>query len=45
MGHVSIVSTAHYLALLEPVTRAASELFANHAAAIIAPSSAAEGVR
>ena len=45
MGHVSIVSTAYYLALLEPVTRAASERFADHVAAIIVPSSANGGVR
>ena len=30
MGHVSIVSTAYYLAFLEPVAEAASERFARH---------------
>jgi integrase len=45
MGHVSIVSTAHYLTMLEPVTQAASALFADHAAAIIAPSSDSGGPR
>lgn len=35
MGHVSIVSTAYYLALLDPVAQAASELFAAHAAPIL----------
>jgi len=45
MGHVSIVSTAHYLALLDPVTRLAGERFADHAAAIIAPSTVSGGAR
>jgi integrase len=45
MGHVSIVSTAYYLAQLEPVTRAANELFADHAAAIIAPEPVSGGAR
>jgi integrase/recombinase XerD len=35
MGHVSIVSTAYYLSLLEPVARAASDLFEAHSAAIL----------
>lgn len=35
MGHVSIVSTAYYLALLDPVAQAASELFAAHAAPVL----------
>jgi hypothetical protein len=30
MGHVSIASTAYYLAFLEPVAQAASERFAKH---------------
>lgn len=30
MGHVSIVSTQHYLAYLEPIVRAASARFADH---------------
>jgi len=37
MGHVSIVSTAYYLSLLEPVARAASDLFETHCAAILGP--------
>ncbi len=45
MGHVSIVSTAYYLAQLEPVIQAASELFADHAAPIIAPESTSGGAR
>jgi integrase/recombinase XerD len=45
MGHVSIVSTAYYLTQLEPVTRAAGELFADHVAAIIAPEWASGGAR
>ena len=34
MGHVSIVSTAHYLALLEPLAEAASDRFERHSRAI-----------
>ena len=30
MGHVSIVSTQHYLAFLEPLAQSASDLFARH---------------
>jgi len=30
MGHVSVASTAHYLALLDPLAEAASERFARH---------------
>jgi integrase/recombinase XerD len=37
MGHVSIVSTAYYLSLIEPVARAASERFETHCAAILGP--------
>lgn len=36
MGHVSIVSTAYYLQLLEPVAQAASDRFGDHCAAIFA---------
>jgi integrase len=36
MGHVSVVSTAYYLGLLDPVAQAASDRFANHAATMIA---------
>lgn len=32
MGHVSVVSTAYYLALLDPIAQAASERFARHVA-------------
>jgi integrase/recombinase XerD len=35
MGHVSVVSTAYYLALLEPIAQAASERFAVHAAPLL----------
>jgi integrase/recombinase XerD len=37
MGHVSVVSTAYYVKLLEPVMQAASERFATHVGSIIAP--------
>lgn len=36
MGHVSVVSTAYYLKLLDPVAEAASELFARHCARLLA---------
>jgi integrase len=36
MGHVSIASTAYYLALLPPVAEAASERFARHCTALLA---------
>lgn len=36
MGHVSVVSTAYYLALLDPVAEAASERFARHCAGLLA---------
>jgi integrase len=36
MGHVSVVSTAYYLALLEPVSQAASDRFARHCAGLFA---------
>lgn len=36
MGHVSIASTAYYLALLEPVAQAASARFARHCRPILA---------
>ncbi len=35
MGHVSIVSTQHYLALFEPFAQKADELFARHAQSIV----------
>lgn len=35
MGHVSIASTAYYLALLEPIAEAASARFAEHARGIV----------
>jgi integrase len=36
MGHVSVVSTAYHLALLNPVAEAASERFARHCAGLLA---------
>lgn len=45
MGHVSIVSTAYYLALLDPVAEAASDRFARHCAALLAPHSDGGGDR
>lgn len=38
MGHVSIASTAYYLALLPPVAEAASQRFARHCTPLLAPS-------
>jgi integrase/recombinase XerD len=37
MGHVSIASTAYYLAFLEPVAEAASERFAEHCSHLLPP--------
>ena len=45
MGHVSIVSTAYYLALLDPVAEAASERFARHCAALLLAASGRGGRR
>ena len=42
MGHVSVASTAHYLALIEPLAQAASDLFAPHCRSGL-PSLADEG--
>lgn len=36
LGHVSVVSTAYYLSLLDPVAEAASERFAHHCARLLA---------
>ena len=36
MGHVSVVSTAYYLSLLDPVAEAASERFERQCAKFIA---------
>jgi hypothetical protein len=36
MGHVSVVSTAYYLKLLDPVAEAASERLAQHCARLLA---------
>lgn len=36
MGHVSVVSTAYYLKLLDPIAEAASERFAQHCARLFA---------
>ena len=43
MGHVSVVSTAYYLRLLDPVAEAASERFARHCAGWLAPLAGAGG--
>jgi integrase/recombinase XerD len=37
MGHVSVASTAYYLALVEPIAEAASVRFAGHCRDILAP--------
>jgi integrase len=37
MGHVSIASTAYYLAFLEPLAQAASERFARHCSHLLPP--------
>ena len=43
MGHVSIVSTAYYLAFVEPLRAAASARFARHYGALVgAPTPAPE---
>jgi integrase/recombinase XerD len=43
MGHVSIVSTQHYLALLEPFAREASALFARHCEPFLATAPRGDG--
>jgi integrase len=43
MGHVSPVSTAHYLALLDPLAQAANARFADHAATILGSLTNARG--
>ena len=45
MGHVSIVSTAYYLAFLEPVAAAASERFARHCGPLLAALPSGGGAR
>jgi len=45
MGHVSIVSTAYYLSLLDPVAEAASAKFAQHCQGIFDVLSAGGAVR
>lgn len=45
MGHVSVASTAYYLALVEPIAEAASVRFAGHCRDILAPTSDAAGDR
>lgn len=35
MGHVSIISTQHYLTFMEPVAQSASDLFAHHCASLL----------
>jgi integrase len=43
MGHVSPVSTAHYLTLLEPLAQAANARFSDHAASILSQLAKARG--
>ena len=45
MGHVSIVSTQHYLGFIEPLAQAASTLFDRHCASMFAASSTAGSAR
>jgi integrase/recombinase XerD len=45
MGHISIVSTQHYLALVEPVHGAVGERFAQHCASFLTATSGQGGVR
>lgn len=45
MGHVSVASTAYYLALIEPIAEAASARFAKHSADLLAARSAGGGGR
>ncbi len=45
MGHVSIASTAYYLAFLAPVAQAANARFAHHCEALLPPLGGDEGVQ
>lgn len=45
MGHVSIVSTQHYLTFLEPVAQSASDLFAHHCGFLLDSDSRQGGAR
>lgn len=45
MGHVSVVSTAYYLTLLDPLAEAASERFARHCAPLFIQSPCGGGSR
>jgi hypothetical protein len=45
MGHVSIASTAYYLAFIEPVAEAASERFALHCRYVLDPLPSSGGDR
>ena len=45
MGHVSIVSTQHYLTFLEPVAQSASDLFAHHCGSLLDWASTQGGAR
>lgn len=45
MGHVSIVSTQHYLAFLEPLAQSASDLFARHCESLLGTGAAEGGPR
>jgi len=44
MGHVSVVSTQYYLALVEPFTNEVGERFAKHCECLLVPSTATGGV-
>jgi integrase/recombinase XerD len=43
MGHGSAVSTHYYLQFIEPLRAAASQRFADHYSALVAPLAAPEG--
>ena len=45
MGHVSIVSTAHYLQFVEPLAAVASARFADHCGDLITGPTGAGGAR
>jgi integrase/recombinase XerD len=45
MGHVSVASTAYYLALVEPIAEAARQRFGSHCRDLLAAVSGAEGDR
>ena len=45
MGHVSIVSTAHYLQFIDPLAAAASSRFADHCGDLVTGPATAGGAR